>query len=293
MREAILKWEALVEVVVLWLIFYAVLSSLRGTRFSGVLKSLFFGLVVFVIGIRFLAELMGLEQLKVMIDLLLGGLALGVLVIFAPDMRRALARFAESPLLHPIFRGPTRKTIEPVVDATMRMAQNRIGALIVLERDIGLRDIIEKGVRLDAEVTAMLLESIFFPGSALHDGAVIVQGDRAAAGACFLPLSENPDVARALGTRHRAALGITEETDAIAVVVSEETGKVSLCMHGRMFRDLDRQALVEKLSGGLPPDPSSGGAWDRIIRPLTRRKQVDSPGGDGDVATRTAKEEKV
>ena len=278
-------WRTIVEIFVLFLIFYAVLYTLRGTRAGGVLKSLFFGLVVLIIGIEFLARWLDLVQLKVMINLLLGGLALAVLVIFAPDMRRALARFAGSPLLPSIFRGPSRRTFEEIVDAVMRMAQNRIGALIVLEREIGLRDIVEKGVRLDAAVTAQLLESIFFPGSALHDGAVVVQGDRAVAAACFLPLTDNPDVARTLGTRHRAAMGITEETDAVAVVVSEETGRVALCRGGRIVRDLDREALMEQLNASLRPRRRDG---DSGPKPQDPRDEDEQPG-----ASVQRKEEKV
>lgn len=260
LRALYSDWHHLVEVLVLWLICYAVLRSLRGTRLSGLLRGLFVGIVVFVLGIQLLAQSLGLVQLQRMIDLLLGGLALSMLVIFAPDMHRAIARFAGTPLLGPLFGGRPSKAVATVADAVMRLAQNRVGALIVFEREIGLRDIVERGVTLDAEVTAPLIESIFFPGSALHDGALVIRRERAVAAACFLPLSESPDVARNLGTRHRAALGITEESDAVAVVVSEETGKVTCCVDGRMARDLDRESLIEQLTGAM--------------RPLTRRKEV-------------------
>lgn len=263
LRALFSDWHHLVELLVLWLICYAVLRSLRGTRLSGLLRGLFVGIVVFVLGIQLLAQWLGLDQLQRMIDILLQGLAFGIIVIFAPDMRRALSRFAGTPLLGPIFRGRPSKAVAVVADAVMRLAQNRIGALIVFEREIGLRDIVERGVALDAEVTAPLIESIFFPGSALHDGAVVIRQERAVAAACFLPLSDSPDVARTLGTRHRAAMGITEESDAVAVVVSEETGKVTCCVDGRMARDLDREALIEQLTGAL--------------RPLTRRQETPPP----------------
>jgi diadenylate cyclase len=256
-------WRPWIEILVLWLIFYAVLFSLRGTRFSGVLKGVFFGLVLFILALQILARVLQLEQLGLMINLLLGGLAFAILIMFGDDMRRALTGFAQAPLLHAILRRPGARTFEPIVDAVMRMAQNRVGALIVLEREIGMRDIVERGVRLDAEVTAPLLESIFHPGGVLHDGAVVVRGNRVVAAACFLPLTDDPDVARTLGTRHRAAMGITEETDAAAIVISEETGQVSLCTHGRMTRDLDRQGLVEKLNA--------------LVRPTTQRREVGPP----------------
>ena len=270
------KWQHPVEIVVLWVLLYAVLYSLRGTRFSGILRGAFAGIVIFIIAIQFLSSLLQLEQLNVMINLLLGTLAFAVLVIFAQDMRRALTRFAESPLLPPLLQAPARRTIEPIADAAMRMAQNRIGALIVLEKEIGLRDVIEKCVKLDAEVTAQLLQTIFYPGSALHDGAAIVQNDRVVAAACFLPLTDNPDVARTLGTRHRAAMGITEETDSVAVVVSEETGTVSVCMRGAIVRGLDRSGLIEKLTESVGSDTRPiRGPWAKLMRPLTRRRHAE------------------
>lgn len=276
LKAIVEKWQHPVEIVVLWLLLYAVLYSLRGTRFSGIVRGAFTGVVIIVLAVQFLSSLFGLEQLTVMINLLLGTMALAVLVIFAPDMRRALTRFAESPLLHPMLSGPSSRTFEPIADAAMRLAQTRTGALIVLEKEIGLRDVIEKGVKLDAEVTAQLLETIFFPGSALHDGAAVVQGDRVVAAACVLPLTDNPDVARTLGTRHRAAMGITEETDAVAIVVSEETGSVSVCMRGTIVRGLDRAGLVEKLAESIGTDTRPiRGPWARLIRPLTRRKDAE------------------
>jgi diadenylate cyclase len=133
------------------------------------------------------------------------------------------------------------------VNAAVKLSKNRIGALIAIERDVGLGEYVENGQRLDAALSSELLETIFYPGNALHDGAVIIQHDRAAAAACLFPLSEDPTLSRTMGTRHRAAIGISEETDAIAIVVSEETGRISVCAHGKITSDLTRESLEKSL----------------------------------------------
>jgi diadenylate cyclase len=190
-----------------------------------------------------------------------------VIVLFQADIRRALAHFGRAPFFRYFDRGAsTDETLEELVVAATTLATKRIGAIIAVERQIGLRNYIEGGIPLDATVTYDLLASVFQPGSPLHDGAVIVQGDRIAAAACFLPLSVNPRVSRELGTRHRAALGLTEENDAVAIVVSEETGAVSLAIAGDLERGLSADALrirLHALLGGarrrkpLRADPRS------------------------------------
>jgi diadenylate cyclase len=171
-----------------------------------------------------------------------------VIVLFQSDIRRALAHFGRAPFFRYLERlEATSETIEELVVSATNLASRRIGAIIVIERQIGLRNYIEGGIPLEAMVTYDLLGSIFQPGSPLHDGAVIVQGDRIAAAACFLPLSVNALVSRDLGTRHRAALGVTEENDAVAIVVSEETGGISLALNGRLERGLTPDALRARL----------------------------------------------
>lgn len=279
MVQALWDWKAIVEIAVLFLFFYTLLYSLRGTRASGPLKGFLAGAVVLVIGGLWLASLLELERITSFAKFFIGGLAFAVIVIFAPDMRRALSRLSESPLLHPLLRSSIGDVLDPVVEAVTRLAAGRTGALIVLEREIGLRDLIEKGVKLDAAISASLIEGIFHPGAALHDGAVIIQGNRVAAAGVFLPLSESAELAPTLGTRHRAAIGVTEDTDAIAIVVSEETGHISLCVHGRLIRGVSPDALGKTLEDVL----AGGGGEDfrpstKIIEAMnTRRKVIESP----------------
>jgi diadenylate cyclase len=195
----------------------------------------------------------------------LGYVVFAVIVLFQADIRRALAHFGRAPFLRYFSRvAGAEDTVEELVTAVGNLSAHKIGAIIIIERQIGLRNYIEGGIPLDATITYDLLASIFQPSAPLHDGAVIVQGDRIAAAACFLPLSVNPKVSRQLGTRHRAALGLTEENDAVAVVVSEETGIISVAINGRIERDFTQ----ETLRCGSGPCSASA-ATD--TRPLRRR----------------------
>jgi len=169
-------------------------------------------------------------------------------VIFQSDIRRALAHFGQAPFFRYFNRQEAAdETIEEVVVAATMMAQQKIGAIIAIEREIGLRNYIESGIPLDAALTYDLLVTIFRPGSPLHDGAVILQEGRIAAAACFLPLTVNPRLSRELGTRHRAAIGLTEENDAAAIVVSEESGKISVALNGEIERGLSPDDLRTRL----------------------------------------------
>jgi diadenylate cyclase len=202
----------------------------------------------FILGLFFLSQGLQLETVNWVIRNLAGYVVFAIIVLFQADIRRALAHFGRAPFFRYFARvQSTDETLEEVVVTATNLAARRIGAIIVIERQIGLRNYIEGGIPLDAMVTYDLLASIFLPGSPLHDGAAIIQGDRVAAAACFLPLSVNPKVSRELGTRHRAAIGLTEENDAVAVVVSEETGKISLAMNGRIDRGLTPDQLRDRL----------------------------------------------
>jgi diadenylate cyclase len=222
---------------------YELLLLIRGTR--AVQMALSGG---FLILLFFLSRWLQLETVNWVIRNLATYVVFAIIVLFQADIRRALAHFGRAPFFRYFERGESStETIEELVVAAGTLAARRIGAIIVVERQIGLRNYIEGGIPLDAMVTYDLLATIFQPGSPLHDGAVIVQGDRVAAAACFLPLSVNPRVSRDLGTRHRAALGLTEENDAVAVVVSEETGTISLVMNGDIERGLSPDALKTRL----------------------------------------------
>src|SRR5439155_22205665 len=170
------------------------------------------------------------------------------IVIFQSDIRRALAHFGQAPFFRYFSRQEEAdETVEEVVVAATMLAQQKVGAIIAIEREIGLRNYIESGIPLDAALTYDLLVTIFRPGSPLHDGAIILQEGRIAAAACFLPLTVNPRLSRELGTRHRAAIGLTEENDAAAVVISEETGTISIALNGEIERGLTTDDLRARL----------------------------------------------
>jgi diadenylate cyclase len=178
----------------------------------------------------------------------LGYAVFGVIVLFQSDIRRALAHLGRAPFFRYFAKAESaEESIEELVVAANMLASQRIGAIIALERQIGLRNYIEGGIPLDAELTYDLLVSIFQHASPLHDGAVIVQEDRIAAAACFLPLTVNPKLSKELGSRHRAAIGLTEENDAVAIVVSEESGRISVVVDGQIERGLSADSLRERL----------------------------------------------
>ena len=241
-RPAVAWWDIL-DIAIVSVLVYELLLFIKGTR--AVQMALSGG---FLIGLFFLSRWLQLETVNWVIRNLAGYVVFAIIVLFQADIRRALAHFGRAPFFRYFERAQsTDETIEELVVAAGSLASRKIGAIIVLERQIGLRNYIEGGIPLDAMVTYDLLASIFQPGSPLHDGAAIIQGDRVAAAACFLPLSVNPKVSRELGTRHRAALGLTEENDAVAIVVSEETGSISLAMGGDLERGISAEALKTRL----------------------------------------------
>ena len=242
-----IEWWDVLDVAIVAVFFYQLLLLIRGTR--AVQMAVGAG---FVTALFFLSRYLELEAVNWLIRNAAGYVVFAVIVLFQADIRRALAHFGRAPFLRYFSRQPgAEDAIEELVVAVTNLSSHRIGALIVIERQIGLRNYIEGGIPLDALITYDLLASIFQTTSPLHDGAVIVQGDRIAAAACFLPLSVDQKVSRQLGTRHRAALGLTEENDALAVVVSEETGIVSLAINGRLERELTPDTLRLRLGALL------------------------------------------
>jgi len=241
--RAPLGWRDLVDIVVVWVLIYEVLKLIRGTR---AVQMAIGGLVL--VGLFYGSRWGQLETVNWLIRNLLGYIVFAVIVLFQSDIRRALAHLGRAPFFR-YFAKPesAEETIEELVVATNMLASQRVGAIIAIERQIGLRNYIEGGIPLDAVLTYDLLLSIFQPTAPLHDGAVIVQDDRIAAAACFLPLTVNPRLSKELGSRHRAAIGLTEENDSIAIVVSEETGSISLVADGQMDRGLDAEELRARL----------------------------------------------
>jgi diadenylate cyclase len=209
------------------------------------------GLLI-ILALFYVSRLAPLQTLNWMIKNVLVYVGFAAIVICQTDIRRALAHFGRAPFFRYFMRQEeANETIEEVVVATTILASHKTGAIIAIEREIGLRNYIESGIPIDAEMTYDLLVTIFQPGSPLHDGAVVLQENRVAAAACFLPLTVNPKLSKDLGTRHRAAIGLTEENDAIAVVVSEERGQIALAIDGGLERDLSGDQLRERLQALL------------------------------------------
>ena len=264
LRRPNLSWLDLLDIGLVSFLIYELLLLIRGTR--AVQMALSGG---FLIGLFFLSEWLHLETVNWVIRNLAAYVVFAIIVLFQSDIRRALAHFGRARLFRYFERATsTDETLEELVTAATTLSARRIGAIIVVERQIGLRNYIEGGIPLDATVTYDLMATIFQPGSPLHDGAAIVQGDRVAAAACFLPLSVNPRVSRDLGTRHRAAIGLTEENDAVAIVVSEETGIISLAMAGDLERHLTADTLRLRLRALL------GGRRGRLRRTPPRGSLV-------------------
>jgi diadenylate cyclase len=257
----------LAEVIILAAGYYYVLLFLRGTRGAQVLV----GFVVLLAGLVGLTYFLNLMELNWLLRKLSVYLAIALLVIFQPEIRRALAELGRQPAL--ALRQRTASVIDQMVQAVVYLAERRIGALIAIEREIGMRTVVETGTRIDSAVVSDLLTTIFQPRSPLHDGGVIVKEGRMVAAGCIFPLSQNQDLHRSLGTRHRAAIGISEETDAVAIVVSEETGTISVCYRGRISSGLDGERLRRFLSA-LLREKLGDSAWRRM------QEQLDlTPGG--------------
>src|SRR5881296_1257931 len=243
LRRPAIGWWDLVDSLVVSILIYEVLKLIRGTRAvqmalgGGFLVALFYG-----------SRWGHLETVNWLIRNMVGYLVFAVIVLFQSDIRRALAHLGRAPFFR-YFAKPesAEESIEELVVATSLLSTQRIGAIVAIERQIGLRNYIEGGIPLDARLTYDLILSIFQPKSPLHDGAVIVQDDRVAAAACFLPLTVNPKLSKELGSRHRAAIGLTEENDSVAIVVSEETGALSIVADGQIERGLTVDELRARL----------------------------------------------
>ena len=247
---SILKFLAnAVDILLVWFVIYKLIMVARGTKAVQLLKGIFVIILVKVISDKFHLQTLGWMMQQV---LLWGFLAIAI--IFQPELRRALEQLGRGRLFSRSSNQEgedEEKLVEAITKAVDYMAKRRIGALISVERETGMGDYIETGIQLDGKVSSELLINIFIPNTPLHDGAVIIQKNTVAAAACYLPLSESPFISKELGTRHRAALGISEVTDSITVIVSEETGSISLTKNGELHRDLKLDAFKEMLAKEL------------------------------------------
>ena len=251
-------WHNVVDVLLLAVIIYQIIKLVMHTRSN----SLFKGIAAILV----MAWLSGVLRLSAINWLLTQIISMGILfivILFQPEFRRGLELIGRSKLMRRMIGLPGRQNGERVEDdvseivrAMSSMARKKIGALIIVERHTGLGDVIESGTRVDAQISAPLIENIFEPNTPLHDGAMVIRNRRIEAAACILPLSQDPTISRDLGTRHRAAIGITETTDAVALIVSEETGIISMAREGRLTRHLDGRSLTILLTELFTPDQS-------------------------------------
>ena len=254
-----------IEILCLAVIFYYLFFFLKGTRGAPVLT----GLVLLFIGLIVLTRLIHLDALNWLLNRFSVYLALAMLIIFQPEIRRALAELGKQNLFGNALSNET--LVDQIVKAAGYLARRKIGALIAIEQAIGTRSVQETGIKLDSAVTPELLAGVFYPHAPLHDGGVIIAGNRIVAARCVFPLSEQDEFSKFLGTRHRSAMGLSAETDAVVVVVSEETGMISVSHAGRLMQNLDDNHLRHFLSGLLLRARKSSYRWERFQR---RARQV-------------------
>lgn len=236
------RWQDVLDILIVGFVVYRLLLLIQGTR----AVSMLIGLIVLAAAYQG-AQYLELYTVNWVLDSIGNVILILVVVVFQHDIRRMLTQVGTGPFFGRMPRLAHGQAIEEITRASVLMAGRRIGGIIVLQREVGLNEYVEGGTRLDAEITKELLVSIFLPASPLHDGAVVLHQGRIVAAGCLLPLTTNPNVSKALGTRHRAAIGLTEETDAVAIVVSEEEGKISLVREGRITRDVDAGVLRSTL----------------------------------------------
>jgi diadenylate cyclase len=268
MSASAFGWRDALDVVLVAVVIYRILTLFRGTRAMQMLVG-----VGVLVAASVVARQLELHTLGWLLDTLWSFWVVVLIVLFQPELRRALTSLGHTAALRALFgsRGAdTARVVDEIASVAGSLAERRIGALIVIERGTGLRQYAELGVALDALVSADLLTSVFLPYSPLHDGAAFIRDDRVVAAGCFLPLSRNSQLARQLGTRHRAALGVTEETDAVGVVVSEETGKLSLTVDGGIETlggpDALRRRLLTLLGAPTEGVPAIWRGWLRAVR---------------------------
>jgi len=270
---------ASLDILLVAFLVYQFFSIVRGRRAERILVG-----IVFVIAVYAGAIYFGFELLRTIIGHAVPYTAFALIVVFQSEIRRLLARLGKTRLFSFGSRLQNREGLDEILLALDVLQKNRVGALIVLERDIGLRTFVESGVQLDAYASRDLILAIFQFGGALHDGAAIIHRDRIAAASCFLPLSMNPNVSRHLGTRHRAALGVTEETDALAIIVSEETGKISIAAYGELvtgltLAELEARVLHHMTSRNAPrPQDMSGTQTIPVISAHPHHPPMDASG---------------
>ena len=249
--------KASLEIFIIFLLIYLVLRVLQGTRGESILRALAFIIVIASIMILFLVRKLHLYSVEWIIEEFLPVFIIPIIILFQQEFRRAVVRLGHNTFLRFFFKKSSFVTAE-IIRAIVDMSKNRIGGLIAIEREVGLDSYVEAGTVINADVTSDLIRTIFWPSSPLHDGAIIIREQKIAAASCLFPLSDDPSISKDIGTRHRAGIGLTEETDAISIIVSEETGNISVSLKGQTNGHLSEKELTKILNnlmmgGNLKP----------------------------------------
>ena len=237
------RWQDILDILLVALILYLLLLLIKGTKAAKILIGLVLLFIAFL-----LSGWLGLYTMDWIIQSFWAQIVLVLIILFQPEIRKALAQMGEARFLPSLASAEELKSLEEIVKASVALSNRKIGGLIVIERETSLKDFIELGSQLDAKVSHELLLSIFHPSSPIHDGAIVIRGNRIVAAGCFLPLSLSANLSKNVGTRHRAGIGLSEETDAVVVIISEETGSISTVVGGRLERDVNMGSLRDFLT---------------------------------------------
>ena len=236
-------WEIIPEILILWAVYYMVFLFIKGTGAEQVLKG-----IIIISLVILITKGLNLVIINWLLTRFLAISVIAFLIIFQPELRRGLARIGTIGVF-----SREKETIDEIAKATVILSKKKTGALIAIEREVGLRRYVESGVNVDGRVTSELINTIFAPNTTLHDGGIIVSAQRIEASACLFPLTQNPHIPKTMGTRHRAAIGLTEETDAVVIVVSEETGEISIAVDGKLTKDIDPKNMAKVLERAYLP----------------------------------------
>ncbi len=255
--QSLVLWKSVLEISFIWVLIYFMIRFVQGTRAFQVLTGLIILVIIFNV-----AKILELSTINWVLTKLFAVGVLAFLILFQPELRRGLARIGQNTMFNPFLK--KGGTVDELAEACQRMSKMNRGALIAIERDTGLKNYIESGIPLDAKVSSELLLTIFATNTPTHDGGVVIEGDRIASAGSLFPLSQDPTLPRILGTRHRAAIGLTEETDAVCVVVSEETGAISVSVYGKLTRDLDEEGLRRVLKSLFHPEERGKAFLDSV-----------------------------
>lgn len=256
----IVSWKYIVEIIILWFLYYMLLVFIQGTRAVQVLKGLILLFLIFIV-----AQELKLETINWIVTKIFTISIIGFLIIFQPELRRGLARIGQFGMFY-----REKQTLDEIAKAALILAKKKVGALIAIEREIGLKVYIESGISIDSQITSELLNTIFMPNTPLHDGGVVIQGSRIAAAGCLFPLTQNPHISKTMGTRHRAGIGLSEETDAVIVIVSEETSEISIASGGKLVKNIDEKDLAKVLGNIYRPKKSKKSLFDFLNRTANR-----------------------